>query len=348
MSAIGPYVGDLFDARPFEIDGFKLTSRTATAIGKPTAEQWQNAIQFATASHEASPYWIGDLLAYADTRRDWARIKDQMMTATGLSEKTLDNHKYISQRLNATIRTMAPSISHAAEVAPYPPKEQERYLTKAKDEGWTRRELRQHIGATKRTRVLDGQATLQGQYRVIYADPPWAYSNATPLPDGSLKRAAQVYPTMSLADLCKLPVQAHALPDAVLFLWVTAPLLLQNPGPREVLEAWGFQYKTNYVWDKVLGMPGSYSYVSHEHLIVATRGSGTPDIPINQHDHDSVFTIRRQGEHSEKPDAARAMITKLYPRGPYLELFGRKPVDGWTVFGNDARLWGADARKGKA
>jgi N6-adenosine-specific RNA methylase IME4 len=335
--------GDLFDLRPIELPGFRLTARSAVAVGKPSAEQFQHVLAFATAAHQASPYWIGDLMAYAESRQDWAEKRDQVVAVTGLAEKTIANLTYVSTHVEAHEREIAPSMGHAAEVAALPRPQQTKYLHKAKDEGWTTRELRQHIRAERRTRVIDGQAVLRGKYRVIYADPPWSYTNHTPLEDGSLRRAEEAYPSMSIADLCRLPVEAHALPDAVLWLWATTPLLLQNPGPREVLEAWGFAYKTNYTWDKVLGMPGSYSYVTHETLIVATRGSGTPDIPITQHDHDSVIVERRSGQHSEKPELFRKLIQQLYPRGPYLELFGRKKVQGWTVFGNDARLWQREA-----
>jgi N6-adenosine-specific RNA methylase IME4 len=134
-------------------------------------------------------------------------------------------------------------------------------------------------------------------------------------------------------------VEAHTTKDAVLFLWVTAPLLLQNPGPRDVIEAWGFTYKTGAVWDKVVGMYGHYFHIQHEHLLVCTRGSCTPDVPTPSPK--SVFTERRT-THSKKPAGIRRVIERMYNRGPYVELFGREAVEGWDVLGNDARLWGAE------
>ena len=191
--------------------------------------------------------------------------------------------------------------------------------------------------AARRARVLDGQAVLEGMYRVIYADPPWVYGDSGATVDGSLGKAERHYEGLSIADLCKLPVEAHALPDSVLLLWVTAPLLMQNPGPRDVLEAWGFTYKTNLVWDKVLGNYGHYVHGRHEHLLICTRGSCLPDQPTPSPD--SVYTERRSDVHSEKPEGIRTLIQRLYTRGPFLELFGRKRAEGWDVFGNDARLW---------
>jgi N6-adenosine-specific RNA methylase IME4 len=140
-----------------------------------------------------------------------------------------------------------------------------------------------------------------------------------------------------------LPVEAHATPDAVLFFWVTAavPLFLfgrRDAGSGAADHAWGFTPKTGQVWDKVLPAGGSYVAVRHEHLIICTRGSCTPDHPVPMPP--SVVTERRDpmAIHSAKPDTFRKQIERMYD-GPRLELFGRERHEGWTVFGNDASLW---------
>lgn len=328
---------ELFDARPIGLEGFNLFARSAVAVGTPTIRQWQTVLQFASAAHEASPYWIGDLLAYAESREDWLEKLSQAFTVTGLAEKTLYNLASISRHVEEPERALAPSLSHAAEVASLERPEQTRYLTLARKEGWTRQEMRVQIRNAKRARVIEGQATLEGMFRVIYADPPWLYGDRPPSGSG----AKDHYPPMTIAAICALPVAAHALPNSVLFCWVTAPMLYENPGPREVIEAWGFKPKTGMVWDKVRSAGGHYAATTHEHLIIATRGSCTPDEPSPSPD--SVQVIRREGEHSSKPEEFRRVIQQLYTRGPYLELFGRKRVEGWSVFGNDARLWGQEA-----
>jgi N6-adenosine-specific RNA methylase IME4 len=251
---------------------------------------------------------------------------------TGLAEKTLSNVRAIGS-IDESRRRESVSFTHHGEVVGLAPSEQDAWLERAETEGWSARELRQNIKAYKRTKVIEGQARLEGQYRVIYADPPWSYGDRPPSGSG----AAEHYPTMSIEDICKLPVAAHVERNAVLFMWVTTPWLLLNPGPREVIEAWGFEYKTALAWDKVLSAGGHYVAVKHEHLLICTRGSCLPDRPTPSPD--SVQVIRRSGVHSEKPAEFRQLIEKLYD-GPYLELFGRAKVPGWTVFGNDARLWG--------
>lgn len=318
---------------------FKLTKTGLEITGDPSIDQWSGVGSALCYLEKSVPYAIGDWLVYGEDRDDWRERLDQAIAMTGLSYKTLQNHTYISRHVEEPERQLAPTLSHAAEVAQLTRPEQTEWLAQAKAEDWTRQELRQHIRTAKRTRIIEGQAKLEGMFRVVYADPPYAYRQNRATETGEMTRADEVYPSMTMEAIAKLPVAAHVLPNAVLFLWVPPAMLLESPGPREIIEGWGFEYRTNYCWDKVLGMPGSYSYVRHEHLLVATRGSGTPDIAIEGAHHDSVQTFRREGEHSEKPEAFRTLIKHLYPTGPYLELFAREKHAKWHCFGNDVRLW---------
>ena len=167
-----------------------------------------------------------------------------------------------------------------------------------------------------------------GKYRVIYADPPWSYGNK--LVDG-YGAAENHYPTMTIEELCALPVKDLAEDNAVLFLWVTSPLLEEC---FEVIRAWGFKYKASFVWDKLRKNFGYYNGVRHEFLLVCTRGSCTPDVPKL---FDSVQSIERT-EHSRKPEEFRQIIDTLYPHGKRIELFARRPAPGWEVWGNEPGL----------
>lgn len=328
---------DLFDRSTLEFEGFRLLSRSVEAVGTPTLDQWAAAMEFACAAEEASPYWVGDLLNYSETRADWKDKVEQAMATTGLSLQTLTNRGYIARHVTPEVRQMAPSPAHVAEVAPLPEAEQKQWLTRAKDEAWTRQELRSAMRAAKRRAVVEGQMALDGRYRVVYADPPWGYGDNGATADGSLGKAERHYPAMTMADLIALPVAEHVTDDAVLFLWVTAPMLMENPGPRDIIEAWGFTPKTGMVWDKVLGNYGHYVHVQHEHLLICTRGKCQPDEPVPSPK--SIFVERRSGEHSEKPSGIRLMIERLYPLGRRVELFAREAAPGWDCLGNDPRLW---------
>jgi len=340
-SAGGSEQVELFDLRPIDLDGFTLKGRSVVILGKPTIRQWQKALEFAGAAHEASPYWVGRLLAYAESRGDWEAKIDQALSVTKLSRQTLLKLGYMARHLVQEAIDIAPSPAHAEEVAALPPKDQVKFLEQATDQGWTKRELREEIRASKRRATVVGQAKLEGMFRVLMADCPWTYRDSGATADGSLGKAERHYRGMTIDELCALPVAAHAMPDAVLGFWVTVPLLYDNPGPREVLEAWGFDYKTHFVWDKVLGMPGSYSHIVHEIFMIATRGCCLPDVPLPQPK--SILTIRRSSTHSEKPREFRRLMETHWTTGPYLELFGRDREPGWTVFGDDARLWADEA-----
>lgn len=164
------------------------------------------------------------------------------------------------------------------------------------------------------------------KYRVLYADPPWQYGDTRNGLEGTTGAEAH-YPTMSIAELCALPVKDRCEPDAVLFLWVTSPFLAEC---FAVIKAWGFTYKASFVWDKLKHNLGHYNSVRHEFLLVCTRGSCVPDNPKL---YDSVQSVERT-RHSEKPAAFRTIIETLYRHGKRLDLFPRSQVEGWDSYGN--------------
>lgn len=176
-----------------------------------------------------------------------------------------------------------------------------------------------------RAGVDEDPAAPNGKYRVLYADPPWKYGDQLTENYGATKYH---YPTMTIEELCAMPVAEIAEDDAVLFLWVTSPLLEEC---FPVIEAWGFEYKTSFVWDKVKHNMGHYNSVRHEFLLVCTRGSCTPDVSKL---YDSVQSIERSKKHSEKPEEFRQIIDTLYPHGNRIELFARKTTEKWEVYGN--------------
>jgi len=182
-------------------------------------------------------------------------------------------------------------------------------------------EVRREI---KLEEVKKAVALPTAKYRVIYADPPWRYGDQLTENYGSVKFH---YPSMTIKELCALPVREMTEPDAVLFMWVTSPLLFEC---APIIDAWGFKYKTSFVWDKMKHNMGHYNSVRHEFLLVCTRGSCVPD---ERKLHDSVQSIERT-THSTKPEKFREIIQEIYPHGKRLEMFARKESDGWDVYGN--------------
>jgi N6-adenosine-specific RNA methylase IME4 len=162
------------------------------------------------------------------------------------------------------------------------------------------------------------------KYRIIYADPPWKYGNAMP---EYVTEPQDYYLLMSTNDICAMPIKDITEKDAVLFLWSTSPHL---PEALEVVKAWGFTYKTTFIWDKIKHNMGHYNSVRHEILLVCTKGACTPDVKKL---FDSVISEERT-EHSKKPKVFREIIETIYTYGNKIELFARETPQGWDIFGN--------------
>ena len=169
------------------------------------------------------------------------------------------------------------------------------------------------------------------KFKVIYADPPWKYNDKqdTKKLGGALKH----YDLMSIKELCEMPIKEIADDNSVLFMWTTAPLLEES---FDIVKAWGFKYKTNFVWDKVRHNMGHYSSVRHEHLLLCTRGRCPLD---NRKLIDSVQSIEKTKRHSEKPIEFLNLIDLLYKGNrwrPKIELFAREAKKpNWHVYGNE-------------
>lgn len=168
-----------------------------------------------------------------------------------------------------------------------------------------------------------------GQYGVIYADPPWLYEEHGVSEDRSYGGADKQYPSLTAEELAELPVAEIAAADCALFLWTTSPKLNEV---WPIIEAWGFEYKTSFVWNKVKHNFGYYNSVRHELLLVCGRGESTPE--VNKL-FNSVQTIERSPKHSEKPCEFRQIIETLYPSARKIELFARGEYPGWDQWGDE-------------
>lgn len=200
---------------------------------------------------------------------------------------------------------------------------------------------------------MNGNLFARGErFNTILADPPWLERGG-----GQVKRGAdRHYPLMSTRDICALPVTELAYDDAHMYLWVTNNFL---PDGLEVMRAWGFRYVTNLAWGKVVEaddaptpgeLPwriqqglGQYFRGAHELLLFGVRGRvpyrTTADGKRAQH---PSLVLEPRGEHSRKPDVFHRIIEKVSP-GPYLELFARRPMPGWQVWGNEVQAASAEA-----
>ena len=176
---------------------------------------------------------------------------------------------------------------------------------------------------------------LTGEFAAILADPPWRFQNRTGKMAPEHRRLRR-YQTMSLEEICAMPVAAHAAERSHLYLWTPNALL---PWGLEVMRAWGFSYKTNLVWYKVRKDGGSdgrgvgfYFRNVTELVLFGTRGRLRTG-PAGRSQVNLLATRKR--EHSRKPDELYPIIEACSP-GPRLELFARYPREGWSVWGNES------------
>lgn len=194
-----------------------------------------------------------------------------------------------------------------------------------------KQEVQQRIEehAAEQTGVVDIQQT-DRKYNIIYADPPWRYW------ESGNKNQALHYTTMTINEICDLPVKNIADDDCVLFLWVTYPILHEA---FRVIESWGFKYSTAaFVWvkkNKQKDSPfmgcGAWTRANSELCLLATKGNIMRlDASISQVVESPIE------EHSKKPDIVRDLITRLVGELPRVELFCRNPAEGWDVWGNEA------------
>ena len=174
------------------------------------------------------------------------------------------------------------------------------------------------------------------KYETIYADPPWQFQNRTGKVAPEHKRLNR-YPTMKLEDIMKLPVGDVADEKSHLYLWVPNALL---PEGLQVMEAWGFEYKTNLIWEKTRkdGEPdgrgvGFYFRNVTEILLFGIKGEKNRTLDPGRSQVNLIRAMKK--EHSRKPEEFIDLIEKC-SNAPYLEVFARGNRDSWDMWGNQA------------
>jgi N6-adenosine-specific RNA methylase IME4 len=178
-----------------------------------------------------------------------------------------------------------------------------------------------------------------GKFGTILADPPWLFQNRTGKVAPEHRRLYR-YQTMTNDEIVNMPVSQLASPEAHLYLWVPNALVALG---LEVMQAWGFTYKTNLVWYKVRkdGGPdrrgvGFYFRNVTELILFGVRGSLRTLAPGRRQEN---ILISQKREHSRKPDQLYPIIEACSPE-PYLELFARTHRNNWTTWGNETEKYG--------
>ena len=315
--------------------------RTRTSLELPpdmSLEGWIACGQVLGSVEGSVQWWLGDWWAYG--KHAYGERKaffEEGGLLKDMNFETVKQYGWVANKVAACERSHILSWYHHFVIADLPPDKQREWLARALegDDGkpWSSNQLKAAVkqaAALARTQAADFDAQQLGKFAIIYADPPWQYEN--PPMGGTNRSIENHYPTMTLEEICALPVAEIAHEHSVLFMWATSPKLYEC---MQVLDAWGFTYRTDMVWVKdKIGM-GYYVRGKHESLLIARRGEMPP--PGEDSRPDSVIEAPRL-EHSAKPVVMYDILDRMYPGIRKIEMFGRAPETRplWFTWGNQA------------
>lgn len=297
-------------------------------------ERWQELGETLKAMERSVMWWIGDWLRFGERR--WGETYSQALDATGYSHSALSKAKWIASTYEPCNRLQELSWTHHLEAAPLPAEERMQVLREAGANRWSVRDLKAEVN--RRKNVVGKLPSKEGEtgiiadlheaverglkFGTIYADPPWLYDN-----QATRASTGNHYEGLTVDQLCELPVRELAADDAHLHLWTTNAFLFDCP---RIFDAWGFEFRSSFIWCKSEMGIGNYWRNSHEFLLTAIRGNAKR---FNDRSLMSWMESSR-GRHSAKPEQVRGFIERASP-GPYLEMFARSPARGWRVWGNE-------------
>jgi N6-adenosine-specific RNA methylase IME4 len=321
---------------------------------KETAKEWiiTNQLGRRNLTPQEASYYRGKL--YESRKRQGARTdltspqnEEKLITAKelgkqyGVSKATIERDADFSEAVDKVAAEVGEEAKHAILTGKVniPKKDVEKLIeVKQKAPELVDPILKSEITITDAKRAISREEKIRniiekaaekktinemGVYPVLLADPPWRYDH--PISDS--RRIENQYPTMSIEEIINLDVPSITAYDAILFLWVTTPMLEKG---LKVLNAWGFSYRTSMVWVKPSVGMGQWVRQRHELLLVGVKGN--IPTPKGSNKPDSVIEAPRE-EHSKKPEIVYEIIERMYPELPKIELFSRNKRDGWEAWG---------------
>ena len=307
-------------------NALSLPGTTKTALVLPeniSFDEWQAVGDKIMQCTHSCMWWLGDWWAFGEHKYG-ERVSQAQ--ESDYSFQTLMNAASVARSIETSRRREVLSFSHHKEVAALEPDAQDEFLSAAEEKDMSTRELRKIVRSYKTTLNTKAPPPLPAnKYSVILADPPWQYEHMI----SESREIENQYPTLTLEEICELPVEGLAADDAMLFLWTTTPHLTQA---IEVIPAWGFDYRSSMVWVKPSIGPGYYVRQRHEFLLIARKGE--PKLPAGPDKPDSIIEAPRR-EHSQKPEIVHELIERAYPDGKYIELYCREKRIGWAAWGDE-------------
>ncbi len=314
-------------------------------------EDWVKHGAFLGTLDRSVSWWLGDWWVFGEHKYGGRKDRVEREDWNGPDYGTCANVASVCRAFESSRRRDNLTFSHHVEVASISsenPKRADNLLDwcaeTIPENGRPRsiRELREYSNRLESPGIQPSDDTCTEEdlsilsdsgkrFGCIYADPPWLYDN-----QGTRAATGNHYHGMTVEEIAALPIGDLAAPDAHLHLWTTNGFLFEAP---KIFAAWGFEFRSSFIWVKPQIGIGNYWRNAHEILLTAIKGKAKR---FNDKSLKSWLECKR-GEHSAKPDQVRSFVQRASP-GPYLELFGRSKVKGWTVWGNqiEKNLFHAD------
>lgn len=303
--------------------------------------EWLAAGEMLGKVERSVSWWLGDWWAFGENRYGQRKNIVESEEWSGPAYQTCMDTASVCRAFETSRRREVLGFTHHREVAALPSNEADELLDwceetiKLTGKPRSTKELRAEVSKRRNDRSaictesistgicldLNNLVASGKKFGCIYADPPWLYDN-----QGTRAATSNHYGGLTVEQLCEFPVRELAADDAHLHLWTTNGFIFDAP---RIFNAWGFEFRSSYVWVKPQMGIGNYWRNSHEFLLTAIKGNAKR---FNDKSLKSWGSFDR-GRHSAKPEIIRQYIEKA-SHGPYLELFGRAPAENWTVFGN--------------
>jgi len=321
-----------------------LASQTALDIPEGLdVEDWADIGDALGRAEQSVMWWVGDWWAYGETQGYGERsrvldaLKDKGHHPPAL--QTCQAAGTVAREFEPLRRSKVLSWSHHRAVISLDTREQDWLLERAQANAWPVAVLRDEVRRYKLERLrrpgerkyetqaiddLQALATQGRRFGTVYADPPWPYGNQGTR--AATRKHYKEHNELTIEDICDLPVADLAADNAHCHLWTTNGFLREA---FDVMAAWGFTYKSCFVWVKPDFGIGNYWRVGHEFMLFGIKGKA----PFGDNSQQS-WLYEQASAHSVKPEKIRRIIERCSP-GEYLELFARREVPGWTVWGNE-------------
>lgn len=310
-----------------------ITKRGLTFRRGLTKDEWLRLGKQLIDLESGIQFWIGDWINKGKEKGwKWGKYEDAL-ELTDYQYGTLANYASTARQVKFSDRSENLPYTHHELIAnKIDTREQQiKWISKAEKNQLSVRELKSELNKerdsssvkqleTCEVKDLNKLAQKDIEFGTIYADPPWDYNNK-----GTRASATDHYETTGTDWLKQLPVNKLTADKSHLHLWTTNAFIFEA---KELLEAWGFEYKSMLVWVKPQMGIGNYWRVSHEILLLGVKGKLTFDGSIKS------WVEADRTQHSAKPEKIRQKIEQVSP-SPRLELFARNIAKDWAVWGNE-------------